>query len=112
LQLHHSGCYRCGGWVKSGPSPWWEKSAAVTVTVTKIGMLKLKASGGQVALGDHLMLRCAVATGTDPLSFSWPMGCLGKPLGTVPHLELPHTGNTDSSQYQCGDSNRDSVVES
>ncbi|KAM7028865.1 low affinity immunoglobulin gamma Fc region receptor III-like [Acridotheres tristis] len=33
LQLHHSGRYRCGGWVNSGPSPCWEKSAPVTVTV-------------------------------------------------------------------------------
>ncbi|NWI84215.1 FCGR3 protein, partial [Dryoscopus gambensis] len=33
LQLQHSGRYRCGGWVNSGPSPWWEKSAPVTVTV-------------------------------------------------------------------------------
>ncbi|NXM50622.1 FCGR3 protein, partial [Gymnorhina tibicen] len=33
LQLHQGGRYRCGGWVNSGPSPWWEKSAPVTVTV-------------------------------------------------------------------------------
>ncbi|NWW41935.1 FCRLA protein, partial [Panurus biarmicus] len=33
LQLHHSGRYRCGGWVSSGPSLGWEKSAPVTVTV-------------------------------------------------------------------------------
>ncbi|NXL71997.1 FCRLA protein, partial [Leptocoma aspasia] len=37
LQRHHSGRYRCGGWVSSGPAPWWEKSAPVTVTVTVHG---------------------------------------------------------------------------
>uniref|UniRef100_A0A8U7NU13 Uncharacterized protein n=1 Tax=Corvus moneduloides TaxID=1196302 RepID=A0A8U7NU13_CORMO len=33
LQLLHGGRYRCGGWVESGASLWWEKSAPVTVTV-------------------------------------------------------------------------------
>ncbi|NXC91505.1 FCGR3 protein, partial [Cercotrichas coryphoeus] len=37
LQLHHSGRYRCEGWVSSGPSPCWERSAPVTVTVTVHG---------------------------------------------------------------------------
>ncbi|NWQ99027.1 FCGR2 protein, partial [Paradoxornis webbianus] len=33
LQLHHSGCYHCGGWVNSGVSKGWHESAPVTVTV-------------------------------------------------------------------------------
>ncbi|NXB81671.1 FCRLA protein, partial [Donacobius atricapilla] len=37
LQLHNSAHYRCRGWLNSGPSPWWEMSAPVTVTVTVHG---------------------------------------------------------------------------
>uniref|UniRef100_A0A8C3MIC7 Uncharacterized protein n=1 Tax=Geospiza parvula TaxID=87175 RepID=A0A8C3MIC7_GEOPR len=57
--------------------------------------------GGQVALGDSLVLSCAVATGTGPLSFSWHWEGSGAPLGTGPRLELRHAGDNDSGQYRC-----------
>ncbi|NXI20647.1 FCRL2 protein, partial [Irena cyanogastra] len=56
--------------------------------------------GGQVALGDHLVLSCAVAMGTGPLS-SWHQEGSGTPLGTGPQLELRHVGDNDSGHYQC-----------
>ncbi|NXQ36642.1 FCRL1 protein, partial [Alaudala cheleensis] len=113
LQLHHSGRYRCGGWVDSGPSPWWEKSAPVTVTVTVHGILLSGMSlwaqppGGQVALGDRRVLSCVVAKGTGPLSFSWHRGGSVTPLGTGPRLELCRTGDKDSRHCQCWASNGD-----
>ncbi|NXB96523.1 FCRL2 protein, partial [Vidua chalybeata] len=68
--------------------------------------------GGQVALGDRLVLSCAVATGTGPRSFSWHREGSGAPLGTGPHLELPHVGDNDSGHYRCRVSDGDSVAES
>ncbi|NXR35526.1 FCRL2 protein, partial [Zosterops hypoxanthus] len=68
--------------------------------------------GGQVALGDRLVLSCAVATGTGALSFTWHRGDLGAPLGTGPRLELRHVGDNDSGHYQCRVSNGESVAES
>ncbi|NWW42092.1 FCRL2 protein, partial [Panurus biarmicus] len=68
--------------------------------------------GGQVALGDRLVLNCTVATGTGPLSFSWHRGGSGTPLGTGPRLELRHVGDKDSGQYHCRVSDGDSVAES
>ncbi|NXW77938.1 FCRL2 protein, partial [Hirundo rustica] len=68
--------------------------------------------GAQVALGDRLVLNCAVAAGTGPLSFTWHRGGSGAPLGTGPRLELHHAGDNDSGHYHCRVSNGDSVVES
>ncbi|NWV15859.1 FCRL2 protein, partial [Ptilonorhynchus violaceus] len=68
--------------------------------------------GGQVALGDCLVLSCAVAAGTGPLSFSWHRGGSAEPLGTGPRLELRHVGDEDSGHYQCRASDGDSVAES
>ncbi|NXB24299.1 FCRL2 protein, partial [Rhagologus leucostigma] len=68
--------------------------------------------GGQVALGDRLVLSCAVAAGTGPLSFSWHRGGSRAPLGTGPRLELRHVGDNDSGHYQCRVSDGDSVAES
>ncbi|NXC33759.1 FCRL2 protein, partial [Campylorhamphus procurvoides] len=67
--------------------------------------------GGQVAPGDLLMLSCAVATGTGPLSFSWHRGGSATPLGTGPRLEL-HVGDEDSGHYQCRATNGASTAES
>ncbi|NXQ08362.1 FCRL2 protein, partial [Vidua macroura] len=67
---------------------------------------------GQVALGNHLVLSCTVAMGTGPLSFSWHRVGSGAPLGTGPHMELPHVGHNDSGQYRCQVSDGDSVAES
>ncbi|NXE71427.1 FCRL2 protein, partial [Calcarius ornatus] len=112
LQLHHSGRYRCEGLVGSLQS--W--SAPVTVTVHGVPpsgvSLSVQPPGGQVALGDHLVLSCVVAMGTGPLSFSWHQEGSGALLGTGPCLELHHVGDNDSGQYWCRVSDGDSVAES
>ncbi|NXF27736.1 FCRL2 protein, partial [Rhodinocichla rosea] len=104
LQLNHSGHYSCRGQVDY----WgWKESAPVTVTVHGVRLsgvsLWAQSPRGQVALGHHLVLSCAVAMGTGPLS-SWHQGGSGAPLGTGPRLELDHVGDNDSGQYQCRDS--------
>ncbi|NXT16841.1 FCRL2 protein, partial [Prunella fulvescens] len=68
--------------------------------------------GGQVALGDRLVLSCVVAAGTGPLSFSWHREGSGAPLGTGSCLELHHVGDNDSGHYRCRVSDGDSVAES
>ncbi|NXT60915.1 FCRL2 protein, partial [Chaetops frenatus] len=68
--------------------------------------------GAQVALGDRLVLSCAVAAGTGPLSFSWHREGSALPLGTSPRLVLRHLGHNDSGHYQCRVSDGDSVAES
>ncbi|NXR47498.1 FCRL2 protein, partial [Hippolais icterina] len=68
--------------------------------------------GGQVALGDRLVLSCAVATETGPLSFTWHRGGSGAPLGNGPHLDLQHFGDNDSGHYHCRVSDGDSVAKS
>ncbi|XP_063032435.1 Fc receptor-like protein 4, partial [Melospiza melodia melodia] len=112
LQLHHSGRYRCEGLVGS----WQSRSAAVTVTVQGVPpsgvSLSAQPPGGQVALGDSLVLSCEVAIGTGPLSFSWHREGSGALLGTSPRLELRHIGDNDSGQYWCRVSDGNSVAES
>ncbi|NWY35312.1 FCRL2 protein, partial [Pheucticus melanocephalus] len=112
LQLNHSGHYLCVGWVESD----WRQSAWVTVTVHRVPVsgvsLSAQPPGGQVALGDRLVLSCTVATGTGPLSFSWHREGSGALLGTGPHLELHHIGDNDSGQYRCRVSDGDTVAES
>ncbi|XP_071312809.1 Fc receptor-like protein 3 [Agelaius tricolor] len=100
LRLHHSGLYHCAGRVLS----LWSMSNWVTVTV--------HTPGGQVALGDSLVLSCTVAVGTGALSFSWHREGSGAPLGTGPCLELSQAGDNYSGQYRCRVSDRDSVAES
>ncbi|NXO88191.1 FCRL2 protein, partial [Sitta europaea] len=68
--------------------------------------------GAQVVLGDRLVLNCAVAAGTGPLSFSWHRGGSGAPLATGARLELRHAGHNDSGHYQCRVSDGDSAAES
>ncbi|NXO29746.1 FCRL2 protein, partial [Cisticola juncidis] len=67
---------------------------------------------GQVALGDCLVLSCAVATGKGLLSFTWHRDGSGTLLGTGSHLELQHVGDNDSIHYHCQVSDVDSVAES
>ncbi|NXR98522.1 FCRL2 protein, partial [Oxylabes madagascariensis] len=74
--------------------------------------LRAQPPGGQVALGDRLVLSCAVAAGTGPLSFTWHRGGSGAPLGTGAHLELRNVGDEDSGHYHCRVSNGDSAAES
>ncbi|KAM4880603.1 Fc receptor-like protein 2 [Sylvia borin] len=116
LLLNHSGSYHCQGQVYSRGSWNWHNSAPVTVTVHEIPVLWVsiwaQPPGGQVTPGDRLVLSCAVATGTGPLSFTWHRGDSGAPLGTSPDLELRHIGNNDSGHYHCWASDGDSVEES
>ncbi|NXU97618.1 FCRL2 protein, partial [Cettia cetti] len=104
LQLHHSGHYHCRGRVSTAVPPWRE-SELVTVTVHRVPVsgvsLWVQPPGGQVALRDRLVLSCAVATGTGPLSFTWHREGSEAPLGTGPHLELQHVGDNDSGHYHC-----------
>ncbi|NXP95237.1 FCRL2 protein, partial [Passerina amoena] len=115
LQLHHSGRYLCGGRVVS----LWRESEWVTVTVhsecrdgDREAQHSPRPPRGQVALGDSLVLSCAVATGTGPLSFSWHQEGSGGLLGTGPRLELHHIADNDSGQYRFQVSDGDSVAES
>ncbi|NWR25630.1 FCRL2 protein, partial [Emberiza fucata] len=112
LRLNHSGRYSCGGQVVSQ----WRESERVTVTVHRVPPLRVSLSaqppGGQVALGDRLVLSCAVATRAGPLSFSWHQEGSGELLGTGPLLELHHVGDNDSGQYWCRVSDGDSMAES
>ncbi|XP_071311778.1 Fc receptor-like protein 2 [Agelaius tricolor] len=112
LQLHHSGRYHCTGWVASQR----RDSETVTVTVHRVLLsgvsLSAQPPGGQVALGDSLVLSCMVATGTGALSFSWYREGSGAPLGISPRLELHHIGDNDSGQYRCRVSDGDSMAES
>ncbi|XP_059726910.1 Fc receptor-like protein 5 [Haemorhous mexicanus] len=115
LQLHHSGRYSCQGHVSHVVSRW-SVSELVTVTVHRFppsGMsLSAQPPGGQVALGDSLVLSCTVATGTGPRSFSWHREGSGTTVGTGPRLELQQVGDNDSGQYRCQVRDGDSVAES
>ncbi|XP_031949036.1 Fc receptor-like protein 4 isoform X8 [Corvus moneduloides] len=112
--VSHSGNYSCQ--VRSERGAVRKSSARLRVTVRRVPLSGVSVSaqppGGQVVLGDRLVLNCTVAAGTGPLSFSWHRGHPWALLGTGPHLELSHVGDNDSGRYQCRASNRDSVAES
>ncbi|CAN8206847.1 unnamed protein product [Coccothraustes coccothraustes] len=112
--VSHSGDYSCQ--VRSEGGAVWKSSARLRVTVRRVPpsgvSLSAQPPGAQVALGDSLVLSCAVAAGTGPLSFSWHREGSGAPLGTGPRLELRHLGDNDSGQYRCRVSDGDSVAES
>ncbi|RLV62666.1 hypothetical protein DV515_00019071 [Chloebia gouldiae] len=74
--------------------------------------LSAQPPGAQVALGDRLVLSCAVAAGTGALSFSWHREGSAAPLGTGPRLELRRLGDNDSGRYRCRVSDGDSAAES
>ncbi|XP_077645436.1 Fc receptor-like protein 3 [Lonchura striata] len=112
--VSHSGNYSCE--VRSEGGAVRKSSARLRVTVRRVRpsgvSLSVQPPGAQVALGDRLVLSCAVAKGTGPLSFSWHREGSGAPLGTGPRLELRHIEDNDSGQYRCRVSNGDSVAES
>ncbi|XP_031362788.2 Fc receptor-like protein 2 [Lonchura striata] len=112
--VSHSGNYSCE--VRSKGGTVRKSSARLHISVHSVppsGMsLLVQPPGGQVALGDSLVLSCAVASGTGPLSFSWHREGSGALLGIGPRLELWHVGDNDSGQYWCRVSNGDSVAES
>ncbi|XP_064257440.1 Fc receptor-like protein 2 [Passer domesticus] len=115
LHLSHSGRYHCGSFVSNAVAQWSE-SVRVTLTVHSFllsgASLSVQPPGGQVALGDRLVLSCTVAAGTGPLSFSWHREGTEALLGTQHQLELPHVGDNDSGQYWCRVSDGDSMAES
>ncbi|XP_059727298.1 Fc receptor-like protein 2 isoform X2 [Haemorhous mexicanus] len=112
--VSHSGNYSCQ--VRSEGGAVRKISARLRVTVRRVPpsgvSLSAQPPGGQVALGDSLVLSCEVAAGTGPRSFSWHREGSGAPLGTGPRLELRHVGDNDSGQYRCRVSDGDSVAES
>ncbi|XP_064257445.1 Fc receptor-like protein 4 [Passer domesticus] len=112
--VSHSGNYSCQ--VHSEAGTVQKSSARLRVTVRRVPLLGVsllvQPPGGQVALGDRLVLSCVVATGTDRLSFSWHREGSGAPLGTGPHLELRHVGDEDSGRYHCQARDGDNVAES
>uniref|UniRef100_A0A8U7NWC5 Uncharacterized protein n=1 Tax=Corvus moneduloides TaxID=1196302 RepID=A0A8U7NWC5_CORMO len=126
LRLHNSGRYRCRGLEDSVVSWGWKESESAPVTVTVPHSLSASPTGvplsgvsvsaqppgAQVVLGDRLVLSCAVAAGTGPLSFSWHRGDSWALLGTGPRLELRHAGDNDSGHYQCQASDGDSMAKS
>ncbi|XP_031949044.1 Fc receptor-like protein 2 isoform X16 [Corvus moneduloides] len=112
--VSHSGNYSCQ--VRSERGAVRKSSARLRVTVRRVPLSGVSVSaqppGAQVALGDRLVLSCAVAAGTGPLSFSWHRGDSWALLGTGPRLELRHVGDNDSGHYQCRASDGDSVADS
>ncbi|NXH62634.1 FCRL2 protein, partial [Rhabdornis inornatus] len=115
LKLQHNGRYRCRV-QRSSRQSLWDESEPVTVIVHGVPLsgvsLSVQPPGGQVALGNPLVLSCAVAMGTGPLSFSWQQEGLGHTIGTGPCLEVLHIGDNDSGRCQCRVSDGDSMAES
>uniref|UniRef100_U3KDF6 Ig-like domain-containing protein n=1 Tax=Ficedula albicollis TaxID=59894 RepID=U3KDF6_FICAL len=113
--VSHPGNYSCEVRSQGGPcgraAPGSASRCAVRVLLSGVSLL-VQPPGGQVALGDRLVLSCTVAMGTGPLSFSWHRGGMNAPMGTGPRLELQHVGYNDSGHYQCRVSDGDNVVES
>ncbi|XP_063032230.1 Fc receptor-like protein 3 [Melospiza melodia melodia] len=114
VRVSHSGHYGCE--VHSQGGSVRKSSNRLRITVCRVPpsgvSLSAQPPGGQVALGDSLVLSCAVAIGTGPLSFYWNREGSGALLGTGPHLELRHIGDNDSGQYRCRVSDGNSVAES
>ncbi|XP_077048037.1 Fc receptor-like protein 2 [Agelaius phoeniceus] len=112
--ISHSGNYGCE--VHSQGGAVRKSSAQLRVTVRRVPpsgvSLSAQPPGGQVALGDSLVLNCSVTMGTGALSFSWHREGLGALPGTGPRLELRRVVDNDSGQYRCRVSNGDSVAES
>ncbi|XP_063276469.1 Fc receptor-like protein 3 isoform X3 [Prinia subflava] len=112
--VSHSGNYSCQ--VRSEGGTVQKSSARLGITVRRVPLsgvsLLTQPPGGQVALGDRLVLSCAVAAGTGPLSFTWHRGGSGAPLSSGPHLELWNIGDSDSGHYHCRVSDGNSVAES
>ncbi|XP_071311792.1 Fc receptor-like protein 2 [Agelaius tricolor] len=112
--ISHSGNYGCE--VHSQGGAVRKSSAQLRVTVRRVlpsGVsLSAQPPGGQVALGDSLVLNCSVTMGTGALSFSWHREGSGALPDTGPHLELRRVGDNDSGQYRCRVSNGDSMAES
>ncbi|XP_072774718.1 Fc receptor-like protein 4 [Taeniopygia guttata] len=102
LQLHHSGRYRCRGWVNSRVAQGWEDSAPVTVTVhvpVANATITLSPLAHQVRAGDPVTLRCSVQVGSAPVTFAWRHN--GQEVAQGPLLELGDVNVGHSGTYQC-----------
>ncbi|XP_072774716.1 low affinity immunoglobulin gamma Fc region receptor III-A-like [Taeniopygia guttata] len=102
LQLHHSGRYRCRGWVNSRVAQGWEDSAPVTVTVhvpVANATITLSPLAHQVRAGDPVTLRCSVQVGSAPVTFTWRHN--GQEVAQGPLLELGDVNVGHSGTYQC-----------
>ncbi|XP_074400315.1 low affinity immunoglobulin gamma Fc region receptor III-like [Zonotrichia albicollis] len=99
LKLHHSGCYRCRGWLKDRQ---WVVSAPVTVTV-HVPVANATITPGplahQVRAGDNVTLRCSVQVGSKPVTFTWLHN--GQEVARGPLLELRAFDVGHSGTYQC-----------
>ncbi|XP_048144529.1 low affinity immunoglobulin gamma Fc region receptor II-like isoform X2 [Corvus hawaiiensis] len=104
LRLHHSGRYRCRGWVYSEVSGGWiePESAPVTVTV-HVPVANATISPGALAqpvrAGDPVTLRCSVQVGSAPVTFTWLRN--GNEVARGPLLELGDVHVGHSGTYQC-----------
>ncbi|XP_074400391.1 Fc receptor-like protein 5 [Zonotrichia albicollis] len=99
LQLHHSGRYRCRGWLTDRQ---WVVSAPVTVTVhVPVANATITPSplSHQVRAGDNLTLRCSVQVGSAPVTFTWLHN--GQEVAQGPLLELRDIDVGHSGTYLC-----------
>ncbi|XP_074400411.1 Fc receptor-like A [Zonotrichia albicollis] len=98
LKLHHSGCYRCRGWLTDRQ---WVVSAPVTVTV-HVPVANATITPGplahQVRAGDNVTLRCSVQVGSKPVTFTWLHN--GQEVARSPLLELRAIDVGHSGTYQ------------
>lgn len=62
--------------------------------------------------GGRLVLSCAVAEGSGPLSFSWHRRNLTRAVGAGPRYELPAARLGDGDHYRCTVSNGVSTASS
>ncbi|KAJ7416520.1 Fc receptor-like protein 4 [Willisornis vidua] len=105
LQLHHSGRYRCEGWVDSTPSPW-KSSLPVTVTVRELFPVPVLEGPSKPTEGSALNLNC-IST-PSPLRPQAPLlhlfyrdGVLVGGPQVSSQLWLPAVGVSHSGNYTC-----------
>ncbi|XP_021232175.1 Fc receptor-like protein 3 [Numida meleagris] len=114
LLLSHSGSYSCQVQTESGSVQ--KRSAQRIITVRRVPVagvsVQAEPPGAQVVEGDRLVLSCAAAEGTGPLSFSWHRQGRTRPLGTGPRYEIAVTQLGDSDHYHCTATNGISTAES
>ncbi|XP_052521017.1 LOW QUALITY PROTEIN: Fc receptor-like protein 3 [Tympanuchus pallidicinctus] len=110
----HSGSYSCQVQTETGSVR--KRSAPITVTVRRIPVagvsLHSDPPDAQVLLGDRVLLSCAVAEGSGPLSFSWHRQNRTGALGSGPLYELQAAQLGDDDRYHCTASNGISTASS
>uniref|UniRef100_A0A8C3L6N2 Ig-like domain-containing protein n=1 Tax=Chrysolophus pictus TaxID=9089 RepID=A0A8C3L6N2_CHRPC len=103
LLLSHSGSYSCQVQTETGSVQ--KRSAPITITVRRVPVagvsLHSRPPDAQVLVGDRVVLSCAVAEGTGPLSFSWYRQNHTGVLGSGPLYELPVAQLGDDDHYHC-----------